>query len=396
MRAPVTEPGCAGPSDEVRTEPARVLIVMPLGNRAGGGEEMLLHLVRRHACDEIRLLVAFLENGPMIAAVSACGVPTALIRAGRLRHPVSAVRTVLAIRRLARAWRADLVFGWMTKAALYAVPAARLARIPAAWYQLGEPRRHVAMDRVAHALPAAAIVTLSRRCATSEAALWPERAVRLVYPGVDTDAIGAGALSTMSEVRDRLGLPVDDPIIGMVGRLQRWKGFHVLLEALPLILRDIPNVRCVLVGGPHALEPDYPRQLEALITHHGLATLVRMTGYQADPADWMRAMDVVVHASQDEPFGLVVVEAMALGKPVVGGAAGGPAEIITDGVDGFLVPFEDAVMLADRILRCLRDPGLRRALGEAAALTAARYSDRRYADQLTAVLVDLARGVPTA
>ncbi len=81
-----------------------------------------------------------------------------------------------------------------------------------------------------------------------------------------------------------------------------------------------------------------------------------MAGAQTNIPEWMQAMDVMVHASDREPFGIVVLEAMALGKPLVAGAEGGPREIITEGVNGLLTPYDDAPALAQAIARYLNDP----------------------------------------
>jgi len=97
-------------------------------------------------------------------------------------------------------------------------------------------------------------------------------------------------------------------------------------------------------------------------------------------------MDVVVHASDREPFGIVVVEAMALGKPVVAGAEGGPREIITEGVDGLLAPYEDAEALARQILRYLDDPAFARRMGEAARRRARDFSPEAFVRRMISVL----------
>ena len=106
-----------------------------------------------------------------------------------------------------------------------------------------------------------------------------------------------------------------------------------------------------------------------------------LAGPQPDVAEWMQAMDVVVHASDREPFGIVILEAMALGKPVVAGAEGGPREIVSDGVNGLLAPFGDSDALAGAILRYLGDPDLAGAVGQAAGATAAAFTVRRFADR---------------
>jgi glycosyltransferase involved in cell wall biosynthesis len=97
-------------------------------------------------------------------------------------------------------------------------------------------------------------------------------------------------------------------------------------------------------------------------------------------------MDVFVHTSDREPFGIVVIEAMALGKPVIAGSGGGPAEIITDGENGLLVPYGDDESLAHAILRYLDDHAFAARLGAAARTRAAVFDDRTYAAHVIAAL----------
>ena len=93
-----------------------------------------------------------------------------------------------------------------------------------------------------------------------------------------------------------------------------------------------------------------------------------------------------VHASDAEPFGIVVVEAMALGKPVVAGAGGGPAEIIADGETGLLTPYDDAGSLANAVLRYLDDRAFAARVGAAARARAAAFDDRTFAANIIAAL----------
>jgi glycosyltransferase involved in cell wall biosynthesis len=90
-------------------------------------------------------------------------------------------------------------------------------------------------------------------------------------------------------------------------------------------------------------------------------------------------MDVFVHASDQEPFGIVIIEAMALGKPVIAGNAGGPTEIITDGVNGLLTAYDDAEALTAAILRYLDDQEFAQSAGIAARQRALQFSTQRYA-----------------
>jgi glycosyltransferase involved in cell wall biosynthesis len=113
---------------------------------------------------------------------------------------------------------------------------------------------------------------------------------------------------------------------------------------------------------------------------------VILAGLQHNIPEWMQAIDVIVHASDNEPFGLVIVEAMALGKPVVAGDRGGPREIITPGVNGLLSPYNDPDRLAAHILQYLNDPVFARQMGVAARQKALSFSSDRYATRFIQVM----------
>lgn len=316
----------------------------------------------------------------MAARLRALGAETRIVPAGRLRHPHRLAASVLAISSLARAWRADLVIAWMTKAHLYASPAAKLAGVPALWYQHGNPSGRSWMDRAVTALPARGILACSRHVAEAQARVRPRRPVRVVYPGVDLERFDREALPTPSEARAKLGLSPDGPLLAIVGRLQRWKGIHVLIEAMSLVVRRYPDARCLVVGGPHALEPGYPGELARLIEMLDLPGRAVLVGHQPNVHEWMQAADVIVHASDNEPFGMVIVEAMAIGKPVIATASGGPHEIVKHEADGLLVPFGAPDALAGAILRYLADEGLRERVSKAARTSSRRFSTGIYAN----------------
>ena len=112
----------------------RVLVLMPLAEQRGGGELMLVDLLRNAGSSEVEWRLVLFEEGPLVGEARALGVETTVIHTGRLRHVGQYIRSVAAIRRAAK--DVDLVFSWMTKAHLYGSPAARLAGKPAAWFQL--------------------------------------------------------------------------------------------------------------------------------------------------------------------------------------------------------------------------------------------------------------------
>jgi glycosyltransferase involved in cell wall biosynthesis len=364
---------------------------MPLAEQRGGAELALLHLMQQGQELGVEWLVVFLQAGPMVRQVQDMGAAAVVVEAGRLREPHRFAQAVLRIAHIARREQVQMVFGWMGIAQLYGGLAARLAGIPAVWFQHGIPLDKNWIDRLATRLPAAGILTCSQAVADAQAQIAPARPLWVVHPGVELERFDPDCLPSPTEARRRLGLPAAGPLIGIVGRLQRWKGMHVLIESLPEVLQTHPDAHCVVVGGEHAPEPEYPAFLRERISALGLTDKVTLAGLQSNVPEWMQAMDVIVHASDHEPFGIVVIEAMALGKPVIAGNAAGPTEVITDGADGLLTPYGDAPALASAILRYLDDPEFARRTGQAARLRALDFSTRRYAENCVAALQGLLR-----
>jgi glycosyltransferase involved in cell wall biosynthesis len=356
----------------------RVLIVMPLGAALGGGEVMLRQLLQKGRGKGITWIVAFLRSGPFVDEARALGVEAHVVEGGRFREIGKRIGAVRELARLARTVRADAVFGWMVAGQVMAGPAAMLAGLPNVWYQVATPGPDL-LDRFATLCPTHGVIALSKAGVEAQRQIWPQRNVVLVHPGASLEAANAARATDALAMRARLGLPADVPIAGIVGRLQRWKGMHVFLDALAIARKSRSELHGVIVGGPHETEPGYLDELKAQARALGISDAVTFAGFQPNAIQWMQAMDIVVHASDREPFGIVIVEAMALGKPVIAGADGGPAEIITDGVDGLLAPFGDAHALAERLERILKDRAFAARLGSAALARAAQFSDEAYA-----------------
>lgn len=173
-------------------------------------------------------------------------------------------------------------------------------------------------------------------------------------------------------VRASLGVPMDVPLIGMAGRIAPWKGQDVFIDALAALNQRLPPVHGLIVGLVEEADgPGFGDRLREQVATLGLGDRVHFVGFRNDVPQVLAATDVVVHCSvKPEPFGRVVIEGMAAGRPVVASKAGGPLEIITDGVNGLLVPPGDPAPLAQALAGLLSNPAEATRLAAAARQTA--------------------------
>lgn len=378
-----------------------------------GGELALARVLP--ALGDVDPVVILGEDGPLVERLRAGGIAVELLpmdprardvrrhRVGRrLPGPavVASLRYAWVLSRRLRALRADVVHTNTLKAALYGGLAGRLAGVPVVWHV----RDRIAADY----LPGAAVRivrALSRVLPRVVIANSQATAETISGPGVPTphvvhDAAGLGrpgvtvipspvdvGVAPAETAAPGLGRPLT---VGMVGRLAPWKGQDVFLRAFAAAFPG-GDARARIVGSAMFGEDGWAGEIDALATSLGIADRVDFVGFVDDVAGEYARMDVVVHASTvPEPFGQVVVEAMAAGRPVVAAAAGGPAEVVTDGVDGLLYPMGDAAALGERLRALAVDPGLRRRLGEAGRRRAGDFSPARVAAQIDEVYRALA------
>lgn len=162
----------------------------------------------------------------------------------------------------------------------------------------------------------------------------PERAHYFVHLGVDPtdfDTIEMGSVSRAS-----MGIPADAPVLGVFARMVENKGQLRLIEALAVLGAEAGNVHLIICGGP--IDTPYAQKVAVFIEKNGLSGRVHLQGPTSKPQPYYALCDVVVNSRIDpEPFGLSVIEAMVMGKPVFAHAAGGPGETILDGQTGWLI-----------------------------------------------------------
>ena len=191
----------------------------------------------------------------------------------------------------------------------------------------------------------------------------PER-VRRIPNGVDTAVFRPAAAGERSSLRRKLGLP-DAPIAVYTGRLVTYKGLPALLRAW----REVPGALLVLVGEGGADVHACERELRESANAPGLQGRVRFAGAAQRVEEWLRAADVFVFPTENEAFGLSLVEAMACGLPCVTTRVGGLRDFVIDGVNAHVVPPGDDAALAAALAGLLGDAGRGAALGQAARRT---------------------------
>jgi glycosyltransferase involved in cell wall biosynthesis len=367
------------------------VVLISASAKPGGAERgfaTLARLLPAHGWEPIPVL---LEDGPLRDWLEP---PVTVLDAGRTRN---LLRTGATIRELARIMRrndAAAVVSNLSKTHVYGGAAAALAHVPAIWWQR-DLARGSAVERVAARVPAAVVVCNSEASAAAQRRLTPGREVVAVYPGASV-AEARGALGSGRAIREQLGWD-DAFVVGIVGRLQPWKGQRAFLEAAALIAAQRPDARFAIVGGAIlGWEGDYPDELRRLAAGLGIADRVHFAGHQDDVFPWYDALDVVVHASTAEPFGRVVAEAMALGKPLVAATTGGALEIVENERSGLVVEPGDAKAIAAAVLRIGSDPELASRLALGAVTRSQRFTPERAAAEFAAVLDGVARAPVTS
>jgi len=372
----------------------------------GGSHQSMFDVVCHLDRKRFEPLVAFAENNRYAGALRELGVTVCVLQSERERerrssasHSLprkgwSALGAVLRRARLLRNHSVDLLHlnnsphlgidDW--------VPAALCLGIPCMANSMGRPygvpplgvRRELARRL-------RCVRAISKYVAGElRSGGWDARRIRMVPLSVDQRGFETRVTRPAGTVRAALDIRDGRVLIAMVGNIREWKGQHVVVEALarlPAELRE--RLALIFVGATAEVDREYHLGLEAAVRSHGLEDCVAFLGARTDVADLIGAADVVVHASTTpEPFGLVVVEGMILGKAVIAAGAGGPSEIITAG-SGLLFESGNAEDLAAKLRSVIVDSGLRTALGAAARARARVFSIESEVDALQTIYTEI-------
>jgi glycosyltransferase involved in cell wall biosynthesis len=256
----------------------------------------------------------------------------------------------------------------------------------------GGPRRF--LERLA-ARRADRLVTVSRFVADQVIATGiPRDKIDVVINGANLDRFRPDIDG--SSLRQEYGVAPDAPLVLQLARIVYHKRQEDVVRAFAIACKQAPELRCLIIGwetpGRSGAFPTYRAELQHICEQEGLGDRLTIAPARPEAPQLMAAADIVAMPSIDDPCPLVVTEAMAAGKPVIGAASGGIPELISDGETGFLVPPRSPEALAEKLVALAQDPALRAQMGQAARRRAETYFDEaRLAAQFAPIYEALAR-----
>lgn len=375
-----------------------VLYVQP-NSEVGGSDIALARTIEAMAETGQRSSVILPADGPLVPRMREAGAEVHFVPMKQLRTLPSVtyqgaylarfLPTVLRLRRKIREIAPDLVHS-NSAYCLYGAFAARLAGVPHVWHiREMAPQLPVLTAAYAGMINALSTVVL----AMSDAALAalfkrPKKGFVVMPDALDADAFRASLHP--GRLRRDLEIPDDRPIVGFAARLDPWKGADVFIDAVAEVAKSHPEAVFVIAGGsPQGLEFHFD-ELREQVKQLNLEDRVQFLGWRyqlEDMADVMDGFDIFCHTSVvAETFGLVLLEAMSVGTPVIAAKAGGPLTIIEDGVSGILTEPGNPEALAAAIQTLLDDPASAVAMGAAGkARQAAEFSVPVFKERLSAV-----------
>lgn len=354
----------------------------------GGAEHSLLTLIEGLPDGVVPIVAS--PAGPLHARLGALGVRTERLpgttASFRLnaRHTSRAAwdiaRSAYAVRALAHRARIDVIHANSVRAGLIVASGAALGRRPA-------------IVHVRDVLPqgrAGALVRRALRRGTNQTVCISEHVARSFGPPGDTTVIHNGvdlarwdpAACDRDAQRAGLGLAASDRALGVVAQITPWKGQDDAIAALAAVRRRHPDARLLLIGeakfvgtGTRFDNRAFHASLVEQARAFGVAPAVSFLGERADVPALVHALDVLLVPSWEEPFGRSVIEGMAMQRAVLATSAGGPREIVADGITGVLAPPRDVAAWAEQIGRLLDDDALRGRLGRSARASLAGRFD---------------------
>jgi glycosyltransferase involved in cell wall biosynthesis len=334
------------------------------GNLYGGVETALVALARfRNLCPAMEPEFALCFEGRLSRELLDTGVTVHQLGEVRTRKPWTVWSARRKLRSLLAAGRFDVMMCHMSWSMAMFGSTARRSHIPLAFWAHDAANGSNWRERWASRVSPDIVIGNSEFTKGTMPLLFPKAPCKIVfYPVKPTPPLDAKGCRV--EIRQALGVPDDMVAIIQVSRMEAWKGHHLHLDALAK-LKDDPRWTCWMVGGAQRPEEQqYMREIQDKAERLGIGNRVRFLGQRSDVPNLLAAADIFSQPNLGaEPFGIVFIEALAAGLPVVTTAMGGPKEIIDESC-GLVAPPGDADQVAASLRRLIDSTELRSRLGQ--------------------------------
>jgi glycosyltransferase involved in cell wall biosynthesis len=361
----------------------------------GGGELALLSLISSIDVTSVESSIVLFEDGPLrkllepYACVLICRLSTRVLSARkdslsrslwpRMGDLASTLGFLTRLMSVVRKSGADVVHTNSLKADILGGVASRLSGIPVIWHVRDRIADDYLPGLVVKAFRWLARVIPHYVIANSYATLSTLLNTSSEQRGRDTGDANFRLRSSVIHdgVREAASasnkIPRNLIVVGLVGRISPWKGQHVFVRAAAKVHAKFPNAIFRIIGAPLFGEDAYSDSLHKICLELGIAASVEFTGFVRDVSGAIADLDILVHASTiAEPFGQVIIEGMAAGKPVVATNGGGVLEIVVDQITGYLVPMNDEFEMAEAIMKLVDKPLQRKVMGAKGKMRADR------------------------
>ncbi|MFH1777503.1 MAG: glycosyltransferase [Candidatus Omnitrophota bacterium] len=340
-----------------------ILYLSATGKIIGGGEVSLFNLLKNLDRNRFNPYLIAPEEGDFTEKVSALNIPVIFLSVKKVKNPFNILHSIENIKHLShiiKKHKINLVHANVSAGiSLLCAIAARIRKIPFVWHVRVIYSGHL-LDLILSLL-AIKIILISE--AVKKRFRWFKKQDKfmVVYNGVDLQKFNPTV--DKMHFRQKIGCAEDEFLVGSVGRYHPFKSYEYFVRAASMVLKEWPKAKFLIVGLNCSQDNKYLQYLRNLAGQLEIEDRVIFMEEQHNIPDVFAALDVFVLTSLEEPFGRVLIEAMASGKPVVAFKGGAVSEIIENEKTGFVVSAKDTAAMAEKIIYLLQNKDIAKTFG---------------------------------